>query len=218
MLEVANPYVVKISLALKSGDSILHISRKIGSSYGWTYRWIKELEKLGVVEIDKGVRVTDHELFDMFRELGKKILKKKLDITDAYLLPNFSGMKYAFTKTDAVFIWTKGGYQIGRSKSDYPIFINILREDMERWKDFFKEFHVDCWVQERAGEGIYFVLYPEKDFKAEWMDHTSVIPLSETVEWAEIYEINFQPALEMLDEIHDLELKTKYRERGREKV
>lgn len=34
MLEIVNPHVVKIVLVLKEGDSIRHISRKAGTSYG----------------------------------------------------------------------------------------------------------------------------------------------------------------------------------------
>lgn len=213
MLEVINTHVAKISLALQEGDSILHLSRKIGSSYGWTHRWVKELEDLDIIESDAGIKVLDQELLNEFRELGKSILRRKMDLKDAYLLPNFSGMKYAFTKTDAVFIWTEGGYQIARSRKDYPIFIKILEDDLGEWNDFFEGFSVEYRVGERDGEGIYFVLYTEENFESEWVENSSVMPLRETVEWAQKYKMNFQPALEMLDEKYGLGLNVEYKER-----
>lgn len=215
MLEIINPHVAKISLALREGDSIAHLSRKIGSSYGWTHKWISELEEIGVVERDDGIKIVEEELFSKFRELGKEMLRRNLELKEAHLLPNFSGLRYAFTKTDAVFVWTKGGYQIARSKEDYPLFIKILREDLQKWKDYFEDLSVNYSIEERSGNGIYFVLFPVEEFESEWVENTSVIPLKKTVRWAKKYEVNFQPALEMLDEMHDLELDTRYRERGR---
>lgn len=216
MLEIINPHVAKISLALQEGDSIAHLSRKIGSSYGWTHKWISELEEIGAVEIEDGIQIAEEELFVKFKELGKEMLRRNLELKEAYLLPNFSGLKYAFTKTDAVFIWTKGGYQIARSREDYPLFIKILQEELKRWKDYFEDLSVSYSVEERSGEGIYFVLFPVEEFKYEWVENASVIPLKETVRWAKKYEVNFQPALEMLDEMHDLKLDLRYKERGRE--
>ncbi|MEF8874749.1 MAG: hypothetical protein V5A88_08815 [Candidatus Thermoplasmatota archaeon] len=217
MLEIINPHVAKISLALREGDSIAHLSRKIGSSYGWTHKWISELEEIGVVERDEGIKIVDEEFIAEFKELGKGMLRRNLELEEAYLLPNFSGLSYAFTKTDAVFIWTKGGYQIARSKEDYPLFIKILREELEEWKDYFEDLSVKYSVEERSNDedGIYFVLFPVEEFESEWIENTSVIPLKETVRWAKKYEVNFQPALEMLDEMHDLKLDIRYKERGR---
>lgn len=215
MMSVINHHVAKIALALKEGDSISQISKKIGSSYGWTYKWVKKLEELGVLNRRKEeIEIVNESLIEKFRSLAKSVLKREMKLEDAYLLPNFSGMKYAFTKTDAVFIWTKGGYQIGRSKRDYPIFIKVLEKDLKRWKNFFKDFSADWSVEKRTGEGIHFVLFPERGFESKWVDNSSVIPLEETVEWARKYEYNFQPGLEMLDELYDLGLGIEYRERA----
>jgi len=212
MLEIVNPHVVKIVLALKEGDSVRHISRKTGTSYGWTHRWVKRLEELGLLEKGKsGIKVKDRKLAEKFRSLAKEVLAKRMDLADAYLLPNFSGMRYAYTKTDAVFIWTKGGYQIGRSRENYPIFIKVLESELEEWKRFFREFSASFSVEDRLEQGIHYVLFPEKDFESVWVEEASVIPLEETVEWAEKYRYNFQPALEMLDDLYSLGLGVRYR-------
>jgi len=219
MLETVNKHMAKISLAMQEGDSIREISRKTGSSYGWIYKWIKKLEELEIVETtSKGIHLIDRETIDRFKELSRSILSKKIDLEDAYLLPNFSGMKYAYTKTDAVWIWTKGGYQIGRSRENYPLFIKILEKDLNKWRNFFKQYSIECKVNERAEKGIHFVLSPEKEFKREKEGKYSVIPLQETVEWAEKHKHSFQPALEMLKEMHDLDIDVEYREREKIKA
>lgn len=213
MLEIINKHVAEITLALKEGDSILELSKKINSSYGWTHKWIKCLEDIGVIKAENGVKIIDKDFFEKFRDLTKSVLKRKTGLEDAYLLPNLAGMDYAFTKLDAVFWWTKGGYQIGRSKENYPIFIEVLRSELEDWEEFFKDLSVDYSIEKRQGSGIYFVLFPEDKIESEEIDNFQVIPLKETVRWAEKYKANFQPALEMLDGMYDLDLNIKYKEK-----
>lgn len=218
MLELINPFVAKILLTVKEGDSIRAVSKKIDASYGWTYKWIERLEDIGVLKRGrKGIRITNG-LSAEFKSLVASILNRKLELKDAYVLPNFSGMKYAYTKIDAVFIWTQGGYQIGRSRKDYPLFLKVLREDLNGWKHFFGEYGMEYRIGKRKeSEGemeIYFVLFPSRDFKTERVGSSLVIPLEETIEWAQKFKYNFQPALEMLDEMYTLELDVDINDRG----
>lgn len=213
MLEIINKHVAKISLALEEGDSILELSKKINSSYGWTHKWVKRLDDMGVIKAENGVKIIDKGFFEEFKSLVKSVLERKVNLEDAYLLPNLTGMDYVFTKLDAVFLWTKGGYQIGRSKENYPIFIEVLKRELEDWKKFFNDLSISYTVDERQGSGIYFVLYPQDKIESEEIDNFQVIPLQETVNWADKYGANFQPALEMLDEMYDLGLNVKYKEK-----
>jgi len=214
-LDLVNQHVAKILLAAEDGDSISRISQKAGGSYGWTHQWIERLEEVGVVERTDGVSVRDDEFRDTFKHVARTVLKRNIDLKDAYLLPNFAGMDYRYSRTDAVFIWTKGGYQIGRNQDDYPLFIDVYDDEIDDWEDHFERFGIDHSVGERSSEadGIHFVLYPTEDFETEWVENASVPPLEETVEWARQYEANFQPALEMLDGMYDLGLGVTYRER-----
>lgn len=214
MFELVNRHVVKILLAAEDGDSINRISQKAGTSYAWTHKWVERLEALGIIERDDGVRIVDRAVADAFEAVAQAVLRRGLELEDAYLLPNFAGHEYAYTKTDAVYIWTHGGYQIGRNRSDYPIFIEVLTEDLEAWQEFFAAVGVSSCVEDRGGDGIYFVLFPQDRIEAEWTEHAAVIPLEETVDWMEQYAVNFQPALEMLDEMYDLDLGYEYRERA----
>lgn len=213
-LSLINQHVAKILLATENGDSINQVSKKTGGSYGWTHQWIERLEEINVIKRDNGIQIKDEELAEKYRSLARSVLSKDIGLEDAYLLPNYAGMEYRFSRTDAVYIWTRGGYQIGRSQDDYPILIDILEGDLERWKQFLDGFAVDYSVDEREGEGIYFVLFPRENFESEWFENSRVTPLDETVEWAQRYEVNFQPALEMLDEMYDLDLGVEYRERN----
>lgn len=214
-LDLVNPYVTKILLALADGDSIRHVSRKVGASYSYTHEWVVRLEELGVVERNDGVHLADEALADAFEAVAKAVLRRDLDLDDAYLLPNFGGLDYRYTKTDAVYVWTRGGYQIGRNRDDYPIFLDVLGDDLPAWRAFFEGYGVETTVGDRRddGDGVYFVLFPQDDFDAEWVDSAAVAPLEETVAWAREYEANFQPALEMLDREYDLGLDVEYRER-----
>lgn len=215
-LDLVNPYVAKILLAIRRGDSINRVSKKAGVSYAYTHEWIKRLEEVGIVEREDGIRVRDGEFQDAFEAVVRTVLRRSIDLEDAYLLPNFSGMDYRYTKTDAVFVWTRGGYQIGRNRNDYPLFVDVLEDDTEDWKRFFEGYSVASTVEERRTDeaGIYYVLFPREDFEAEWFENASVTPLEETVAWAREYEANFQPALEMLDEMYDLDLDVEYKERN----
>lgn len=214
-LDFVNPHVTKILLAVEDGDSINKISKKTGGSYGWTYEWIERLEDIDVIERDGGIRITDQKFVDEFRSVARTVFSRNIELNDAYLLPNFSGMDYRYSRTDAAFVWTRGGYQIGRNQDDYPIFIDVYEEELGDWKAFLDSYHVDFEVEDRIeGDGIYFVLFPQQEFTSDWVENASVMPLDETVEWMREYEVNFQPALEMLDEMYDLDLGVTYRERN----
>ena len=46
----------------------------------------------------------------------------------------------------------------------------------------------------------------------EYCQNMPVLPLGKTAEWAQKYRFNFEPALEMLDEMYDLKSGIKYKE------
>lgn len=147
--ELVNQRAAKILLTVEDGDSINRISKKAGSSYSCTYKWSEKLEEVGVLERNDGVRTRDQNFCDTFQDVAQTTLRKRLDFDEAYLLSNFSGLEYRFSKTDAVYTWTKSGYQIGRNQRDYPVFIDILEKDVEEWRKFFKGFGVETSVEDR---------------------------------------------------------------------
>lgn len=213
MLDVVNQHVAKIVLATENGDTIARIAEKIGASYGWTHEWVTRLADIGVINRPNGVVIADDEFAAAFETAATAVLQRGIELDDAYLLPNFSGLDYAYTKTDAVYVWTKGGYQIGRNQDDYPVFIDVAADEVAAWQAFFADFGVDARVAERDGDGIYFVLFPQDRIDADWVEHAAVTPLPDTVDWMRQHEASFQPALEMIDEMYDVDIDVTYRER-----
>jgi len=146
----------------------------------------------------------------------EEYLAKKVNISEAYELVKQAGLKYAFTGPDAVFFWTKGGYQVDRFFGFYPIHLLIKKTDLTRWKDFFRSRRRGFWVKDEPVKqtlfGVFYVLYPRVDFDVEKMDGFYVVPLKETVAFCKEKIYSYEPALEMLDEMYDLGLKVRYRE------
>ena len=212
MFELINPYTAKILVSAKNGDSIRNISKKIQESYGWTYKWILELENIGAIARKKQeVYINKNNKF--YKDAAKFVkdsLSSNLSLNDAYLLPNLIGLEYIFTGIDAVFIWTKGGYNIGRSKNSYPVFIDILEKDKIEWQKYFSKLNIKYTFKNERKNGIYFVISFSNTIEKEYCEGVPVLPLAKTVEWANKYKFNFEPALEMLDEMYNLKIGVKY--------
>ncbi|MBI3027117.1 hypothetical protein HYY70_03310 [Candidatus Woesearchaeota archaeon] len=212
MFELINPYIAKILVSANNGDSIRQISQKIQESYGWTHKWVLELEKIGALKRKKQeVYINKNSIF--YKKILSFIvssLKYNLSLNDSYLLPNLTGLEYLFTGIDAVFVWTKGGYNIGRNKDSYPIFIEILEKDKNAWTKYFSKFNIDYTFKNERKKGIYFIISFSKSIEKEYCENMPILPLTKTIEWAKKYSFNFQPALEMLDEMYNLKIGIKY--------
>lgn len=146
----------------------------------------------------------------------KEYISRKTNIVKAYELVKEGGRKYAFTEADAVFFWTRGGYQADRFFGFYPIHIAVNRHELRAWKKFFHTRKQRVIVENEPVRatmfGLFYVLHPHDRFRAEDVEGTSVLPLKETVEFCKKNKFTYQPALEMLDEMYGLKLKVKYRE------
>ena len=199
---------LKTILAIEPGDTIVGVARKIDENRETIRRTVDRLEAEGYVEYDDGLSVVDPAV----REMGLSFLAASAAvspplISEAYVLPHFAGMDFAFTSIDGVYIWTRGGYQVARDPEDYPLFVAVREDDLEEWERFFDRFAVPV-VQERQSaeqvEGpIQFVLDPREDLEAEMVDGRPVIPLEETLKFATDHYATFQPALEMLDSMYE---------------
>lgn len=199
MLEIIDEAAAKIVLAMKDGDSINQVSKKIGQSYSWTNEWVRTLVDMGVIErVDGGFAVVDNEVREGFRSVMQAVTRYGIDRDEAYVIPHFAGLPFAFTRIDAAYIWTHGGYQIARDYTDYPVFIAVDEGDVDEWREFFATGGIPAFIEERAGSGIYYVLVPVERVEPEWVDGAPVIPLPDAVEWMKRYRANFQPALKII--------------------
>ncbi len=203
-LDVLNPYSLRIIIAARKEDSIRAISKRIGLSYGWTYKWAKELEKLGVFR-KSGNRVFLNEKNIFYRKLlGFLKATFRQDVMFHYRVLGLFGIKYCFTGIDAVFVWTNGGYNISRYRKHYPVFIKVQRSDKKILEFYIKKLGL-------KGEVFYSPVFLE-DFPVFIHDGMPVDSLEETIHFMKNYIYNFQPALEMVQEMYGKELGARYKE------
>ncbi|MFC3959105.1 helix-turn-helix domain-containing protein [Halovivax cerinus] len=213
MLEYVDATAAKILLSIRPGDSIRRIAQKVDGSYSWVYDWIERLESAEFVRRDDGVYVENYAVRERCYDLVATISRSTAPGRDeAYLVPHFSGLPFAYTKIDAVYVWTNGGYQIARGPDDYPIFVRVDERDVGRWTAFFDEFGIPSTIETRPDPAefdasISYVLFPHSDdWTREWVDGYPVVPLAETVDHMLDYRVNYEPALEQLAEAYDLDV------------
>ena len=53
MINLTNPYVIRILISARKVDSINNISKRIKLSYGWTHKWVSELAKINVFRLTR---------------------------------------------------------------------------------------------------------------------------------------------------------------------
>lgn len=206
-LEILNPHVMKILIASRKVDSIRAVSRRIGLSYGWTYKWAVELERAGVFQ-RSGKRIfldKDNRLYGDVLKFVKETFRG--DVGFHYWVLGLFGVKYCFTGIDSVFVWTDWGYNISRYRDFYPIFLKVKKSD----RDVF-----DFYVRKLGfGGRIFYKPVFLDDFPVSLHNGMPVDSLKETVGFMRKYIYNFQPALEIVQEIHRRRLGVDYREAGR---
>jgi hypothetical protein len=208
MFTPCNEKAIKTLLAIEPGDSISGVARKIDENRETIRRVVNSLEDEGYVEYDQGLTVIDQTV----REAGLSFLAASAgvsppSISDAYILPHFADLEFAYTSIDAVYIWTRGGYQVARDPADYPLFLAVEEGDIAEWEQFFDRFGISV-AQERQSideldGSIQFVLEPRATIKADVVDGRPVIPLEETVDFARDHYATFQSALDMLGRMYD---------------
>jgi hypothetical protein len=208
MFTACNEKAAKAILAIEPGDSISGVARKIDENRETIRRVVNSLEDEGYVEYDRGLTVVDQTV----RAAGRSFLAacaavSPPSISDAYILPHFADSAFAYTGIDAVYVWTRGGYQVARDPADYPLFIAVEEGEIAAWEQFFGRFDIPA-AQERqpiddVDGPIQFVLEPRATLEAETVDGRPVIPLQETVDFAREHYATFQSALDMLGRMYD---------------
>ena len=214
MIELMDSTAAKIILAVQRGDSINRVANKIDVSYSWVYDWIERLEDTNIiVKTDNGIRIVDHEMRQQYAEMMAALYSRDtINQEDAYIIPHFSGMEFAYTKIDAAYVWTQGGYQIARSHDDYPVFIEVHNRDVERWIAFCQQFGVDTTINERpdasdVNGNVHYVLFPKTDnIEAKWVDGNPVIPLDDAINQMMENRPAYEPALEIIADEYDRDI------------
>ena len=199
---------LKVVLALDPGNSISGVARKIDENRETIRRVVNRLEEAGYVAYDDGLHLLDRTL----RTVGLEWLTATAAISppsipEAYVLPQFAGMEYAYAAIDAVYVWTRGGYQVARDPEDYPLFIAVHASDLDAWVEFFDRFGIPTAEDRQPAEdldgAIQVVLEPRSRIETQLVDGRPVVPIEETVAFANEYYATFQSALDMLDRMYD---------------
>lgn len=208
MYEVCGEKELKVILALDSGDSISGVARKIDENRETIRRVVNRIEAAGYVAYDDGLQIVDQTLRDIGLEfLATAATTSPPSISETYILPQFAGMDYAFTAIDAVYVWTHGGYQVARDPENYPLFIAVQESEFDAWTEFFDRFGIPTAEKRQPAEGldgaIQVVLEPRSQIEAEMVDGRPVVPLQETVAFANEHYATFESALDMLGRMYD---------------
>lgn len=178
------------------------------------YDWIERLEDKEIIAVtDNGIQIVDHEMRQQYAEMMASLYSRDtLSQEDAYVVPHFAGMVFAYTEIDAAYVWTHGGYQIARGHDDYPVFIEVHDRDVERWIAFFQQFGVDTTINERPDAGdadgnVHYVLFPKTDgIDAEGVDGNPVIPLDDAVDQMMETRPAYESALEIIADEYDRDI------------
>jgi len=221
MYEVLDDTAAQTILAIESGDSIRRVAQHLHTPYETVRQAVNRLEDAGYVTYDDGLTVVDERVRDAARELvAASAGVSPPSIEETYAIPQFSDWPFAFTRIDAVYVWTQGGYQVGREPDDYPLFLAVREQDVDAWETFFESFDLptafERQPQDELDGPLQIVLEPRASLDIEHVEGYPVIPRAETIEYMRENYAQFQSGLAMLDRMYeDLDLSVTYRETER---
>ncbi|SIR97090.1 hypothetical protein SAMN05421858_4856 [Haladaptatus litoreus] len=218
MYEILDDTGAQVILGVESGDSIRRLAHHLHTPYETVRLAVNRLEDAGYLEYDGGLSVTDDRVQDAARELiaaSARVSPPSID--EAYVIPQFGEWPFAFTRIDAVYVWTQGGYQVGRSPDDYPLFLAVRDQDVEAWEAFFESFGLPTALERQPNDEIegslQIVLDPQPTLDIEQVEGYPVISREETIAYMRENFVQFQSALAMLDRMYDdLDLGVAYQE------
>jgi|SRR5208283_1420482 len=147
-----------------------------------------------------------------------RYMRSRNNIDEAYDFLRTARLPYALTGVDAVFVWTKGGYNANRFSGSYPICMRIPKSKVSEWEKFIRGNGKKCIIEGKKPTetlyGVYYVVIPEDAIESRLVNGLSVEPLEKTVEFCRRESYTYEPALEMLDKEYDLGLRAGYETAG----
>jgi DNA-binding Lrp family transcriptional regulator len=221
MYEVLDDTAAQVLLATDPGDSIRRVAQNLQTPYETVRQAVNRLEEAGYVAYDDGLSVVDESIVDAARNLvAASAGVSPPSIEEAYVLPHFGDWPFAFTRIDAVYVWTQGGYQVSRDQDDYPLFLAVREQDVDAWEAFFESFGLPTAFERQPRSELdgplQVILEPRSSLDVERVEGHPVISRNETIEYMEEHYTQFQSALAMLDRMYDdLDLGVSYQETER---
>jgi DNA-binding Lrp family transcriptional regulator len=221
MYEILDDTTARVILAIESGDSIRRVAQTLHTPYETVRQAVNRLEDAGYVRYDDGLTIVDERVRDAARELvAASAGVSPPSIEEAYVIPQFGDWPFAFTRIDAAYVWTQGGYQVGRDPDDYPLFLAVHEQDVSAWETFFELFDLPTAFERQPRDELtgplQIVLEPRPSLNIEHIEGYPVIPRDETIEYMRENYAQFQSALAMLNQMYEeLDLSVAYRETER---
>ncbi len=206
-IETLNPYVVRILISARDQDSISSIAKRIGLSYGWTHKWANVLIQEGVFK-EKWKGIVLQKDNPVYKQIIHFIVNAVNPVNFYYSVLSLMGISYSLTKTDAVYVWTKGRYNIARYKEFYPVFIKIEKKDYLTFLYYCDKLGLKI----KSKRGVFFEPIIVEKLESVKNGTYNVDSLEETINFMKENIYNFEPALEMVDEMYHKKLGYKYKE------
>ena len=216
--EVLGDTAAQVILAIESRDFIRRVTQHLHTPYETMRQAVNRLEDADYVSYNDGLSVVDERVRDAAHELvAASAGVSPPSIEEAYVIPQFSDQPYAFTRIDAVYVWTQGCYQVSREPTDYPLFLTVREQDVDAWEVFFGSFNLPTAFERQPRDELdgplQIVLEPRPSLNVTHVEGYLVIPRAETIEYMRENYAQFQSALAMLDRMYeDLNLGVAYRE------
>jgi DNA-binding Lrp family transcriptional regulator len=221
MYEILDDTAARVVLTIEPGDSIRRVAQRLHTPYETVRQAVDRLEETGYLRYDNGLYVTDHGVCDAALELvAVSAGVSPPSIEEAYVIPQFGDWPFAFASIDAVYVWTQGGYQVGRNPDDYPLFLTVREQDVDRWRAFLEQFGLPTAFERQPREQLdgplQVVLSTRSELDPADVEGYPVVSRAETIEYMQDNYAQFQSALSMLDRMYDdLDLGVAYRESDR---
>jgi DNA-binding Lrp family transcriptional regulator len=212
-MSIINEITMEIVKNVKDNDTINSLANEIGFAYSAVYKWILELERYGVIKLNRRgnrntIRINKNEIYEKFQQLNNAISIVDKDNHFWELIKKLK-LKVRFSKGTAATIWTEGSFITGDFYNRI-YFLEVKKSDKEKLKNILDKNQIKHTEKENIEDRPLIWIVEKNNLNIEKKDGLPVVSLSELVKWAK--DLELENILEHLDKKYSLGLKIKYSE------